>query len=43
MAERADIFGEPDFDVSGFTPVKPAPAAAIRKVAEKATFFLRGA
>lgn len=44
MTERAEIFGETDFDVSGFTPAKPAPAAppeAVRKVAEKAEFSSR--
>ncbi len=42
MVERASInFGDADFDVSGFTPAKPAPAAplaAVRKVAERAKF-----
>ena len=41
MADRANIFDDADFDLSGFTPAKPAAAPApeaIRKVAEKAAF-----
>jgi len=44
MNERADIFGDIDFDVSGFEPAKPAPAPppeAIKKVAEAAKFTSR--
>ena len=44
MANRAGIFGDADFDVSGFSPTKPAPAApadAVRKVAERAEFSSR--
>jgi hypothetical protein len=44
MVERANIFGEADFDVSGFVPAKPAPAVppeAVRKVAERAEFSSR--
>jgi hypothetical protein len=47
MGERADIFGGADFDVSGFTPAKPAkapppaPVEAVRKVAEQAEFSSR--
>lgn len=42
MTERADPFG--DFDVSGFTPVKPTattPREDVRKVAEGAAFKSR--
>jgi hypothetical protein len=44
MNERADIFGDSDFDVSGFGPAKPAPAPppeAIKKIAEAAKFTSR--
>ena len=44
MADRANIFGDADFDVSGFAPAKPAPAApadAVRQVAERADFSSR--
>jgi hypothetical protein len=44
MADRANVFGDSDFDVSGFEPTKPSPAAApeaVRKVAERAEFSSR--
>src|SRR5262245_41747353 len=45
MSERASIFGpETDFDVGGFTPQKPKPAAAaekVRQVSERASFRSR--
>src|ERR1700686_3908175 len=45
MNERANIFSDSDFDVSGFAPAKPAaapPPEAIKKVAEGAKFTSRG-
>lgn len=44
MGERANLFGDSDFDVSDFTPAKPAPAAspeAVRRVAERTEFSSR--
>lgn len=46
MADRANIFGDDDFDVSGFAPAKPPVAPtkeAVRDVAEKASFPSREA
>jgi hypothetical protein len=44
MTDRANIFGDADFDLTDFTPAKPAPAAppeAVRQVAERAEFTSR--
>ncbi len=44
MAERANIFGAADLDLSDFKPAAPPPQPpreAVRKVAEKASFSSR--
>lgn len=44
MGERANIFDDKDFDLSGFAPAQPTaapPAEEIKKVAENAKFTSR--